>query len=333
MIIEDNRVIERRRCMDFEEINFPQFELTPLYVDTALRSLSKYSFEKIEKKGVYNFDTRKIVNFVSDRYHLVRHENIINDLEYIIAQSDLDLTGIDRRIVFPKDGNVMFASYNFPNIRKVMSDGDESNLQITAINSVDGTRSFELVIGAVRMMCENGQISLSRDASCKLKHFGNHFDHTLGKSSYIRALNHINNAANLYAEEVKTWEAMRHTWLDFFTYNSIFYDACGYKLKHLTIGGRSNHAYIKKSNGKSIAGGHPPQVEELRKIWKKYEHLDSHQPSGKELTSSAWRVYNTLTDWATHISRSNQTTVVNLQEKRKDIIQGIFKKVELEQVA
>jgi hypothetical protein len=333
---------DRHRSCSFkdQDVEFPEFELRDLYYQVAPDADSFISLHKIKDKfGVYNCNTNNIVNVVSDRYHLVNHQQVIKDVEKLIAESTLDITGLERTMVFPKEGNVMFCTYNFPSIEKTMSDGDRSNLQITIINSIDSTRSFELVVGAVRMMCENGQISLSRDASCKLRHFNNYFDESLQQSAYSKALAYINKAAELYASEVKTWEAMKETELLERDINTHLFNACGYDVLYNTFSGCT---YVHKLTGKETTNAredYPKSVKELKSIWDTYGDLDAgldlynSLPSKSFRVTTAWRLFNTFTHWSTHVTRKNKDTVTNLQEKRKEITKKIFTDILLDQAA
>jgi len=345
---EENSI--RKTYLNFEDIDFPQFEMRDLYYQVAPSSdhTTNFSFWNMpDRKGVYNCQTHNIVNVVSDRYHLVNHEEVINDVEELIHESSLDLSGITRKIVFPKEGNVMFCTYDFPSIKKEMSDGDSSNLQITIINSSDSSLSFELVIGAVRMACENGQIALSKEASCKLKHFNNYFDKNLRQSAYTKALAYIDNSAKVYAEEVETWESMKEIHLTREDVTCKLFEACNYTLEESYHNNPAHensslkYDYTHNTTSKRVIGGSLPKaVKELSAIFKQYRDLDISNTTipvdffyGTQRLVSAWRLFNTLTHWSTHITRKNEDAVVNLQEKRREITRKIFNNINLLKVA
>ena len=125
------------------------------------------------KKALVNNDTGEVLSVVSDSYQIAQHPDTFRTVERIIADSDLDLTGVRRNIEVSHNGARAYARYTFPAHELETSRGDSSVLEILARNSFDGSWCFHIDIGAVRMACTNGQVILEDFAMYKSRHTKN----------------------------------------------------------------------------------------------------------------------------------------------------------------
>lgn len=105
------------------------------------------------KVAVFRSDTKQPIGVVSDKYALVPHKDVIEGL-----REALDDQKYEENISLIKEGAHMFAKYKIPGIEVEVAKGDMVALQIIARNSYDGRKSFQLMLGAYRIVCSNGMI-------------------------------------------------------------------------------------------------------------------------------------------------------------------------------
>lgn len=106
-----------------------------------------------DKAAVIRTDTNEPIGLVSNRYGLLEHKEIINAF-----RSTFKNDKIEEKITVAKNGAHLFAEYTFPNITFDVKKGDPVALKFIAKNSYDGSKSFQLTMGAFRLVCENGMV-------------------------------------------------------------------------------------------------------------------------------------------------------------------------------
>lgn len=240
------------------------------------------------KKALVRTDTLRVLDVKGSNYKEVQHPEMFRRAEDIIAKSDLDLTGVTRKIDVSHSGARAYARYIFPAISQEVAPEDQSQLELTCINSFDGSFPFMMSFGAVRMLCNNGQVFLNSLATFRSKHTNSLNVDTAG--------DYLINAINLFQEENAKWKQWREMPVTNTKALELFYQVTGAKMKN--------------------EFQHPKSVETLLKLHDRYT---------KNSTASVWTVYNALTDWSSHGHTSREVKSLDaLRTKRESVIRAKF---------
>ena len=240
------------------------------------------------KKALVRTDTLQVLDVKGNNYNEVQHPDMFRRAEDIIAKSDLDLTGMTRKIDVSHDGARAYARYIFPAISQEVAPEDQSQLELTCINSFDGSFPFMMSFGAVRILCNNGQVFLNSLATYRSKHTNSLNVKTAG--------NYLINAINLFQKENEKWKQWREMPVTGEKALELFYQVTGAKMKN--------------------EYQHPKSVETLLKLHDRYT---------KNSSASVWTVYNALTDWSSHGHTSREVKSLDaLRTKRESVIRAKF---------
>ena len=111
------------------------------------------------RKAVINTETKKIYNIFTNNYRLVKHEDLLNDLDKVVnnfPEYGKPTLGIN----LDREGGFMEAKYTFKDVlHKVTgAEGDGFHPVIHAFNSYDGWTKQKIFFGAFRLVCKNGMI-------------------------------------------------------------------------------------------------------------------------------------------------------------------------------
>lgn len=110
-------------------------------------------------KAIVRTDTNEVLSIVGEGYKLVENRKLFSDFERAITESDLNTSGLQRRIETSHNGARSFLRYVFPEHQvDVSGNGDKINMEIVVKNSYDGSSSFETMLGGYRLLCMNGQV-------------------------------------------------------------------------------------------------------------------------------------------------------------------------------
>ncbi len=119
-----------------------------------------------KKKAVIRTDTREPIGIVSDRYALVKHDEVVSSLRKALSKRKYE-----EKMDISNNGSKMFVKYSLPEIKVPVSKGDLVSLELLARNSYDGSKSFTLSMGAFRLVCSNGMVLGNEFFSYTKKHF------------------------------------------------------------------------------------------------------------------------------------------------------------------
>ena len=97
-------------------------------------------------KVLYRKDTGDVLNVVRNRYKMAQYGDAWKAAERILANSDLNLQGIKRRMEESHGGGRAFAVYTLPEHTVDLGKGHEVQLQIIAYSSFDGSWCFVLEV-------------------------------------------------------------------------------------------------------------------------------------------------------------------------------------------
>lgn len=153
------------------------------------------------KMSVIRTDTKQPIGVVSNKYALVRHEEVVKGFRKALGKLDYE-----EKISTIKNGSRLFVTYKIPSIKVEVQKGDFVALQFVAKNSYDGSRSFSMVLGAFRLVCSNGMVIGKELFSFSQKHVskGVVFDENLLSERIEQIMGSFKNALPLMQKMVET---------------------------------------------------------------------------------------------------------------------------------
>jgi hypothetical protein len=259
------------------------------------------------RKVIYTDKSSKVINVVKDKYKFDNNQptQIVGLSEATILASGVPLDGISRTAQIAPDGSKMILQYTLPEFTVDLGNGDETQFQLLFYNSYDGSWSFTVRAGAIRMACLNGQVSVDDISMFKAKHTPSiNPDHARRKM--VLAIQQFHAEGERWArwkeQSVTNREALR-----------IFADAAGCKFVHenndMTLMELFQHKNVYSNRS-------------LMYMWNQYTNHE--QP---KLGSNEWAVYNALTHWSTHAPAGRKTdennvlgTLVRRQDKVRNAV-------------
>ena len=253
-------------------------------------------------------DNHNSVGIVGSKYEVAQHPDAFRTVERIIAGSDLDVTGVTRDIQVSHDGARAYAVYTLP-AHSTGEGKEETALQISTRNSFDGSWCFHVEVGAVRMICLNGQVFLDSFAMFKARHTaGLNMDHAARK---------LSKAIDVYQNESERWLKWQNTSVTDNEAFKTFADVAGCKFV----------TPVKAMSSTVDSLLLEPEVYRNRTLMNLWTQYTSDER--KALGSTAWAMYNTMTHWATHADATKSTAQKNIaaiQVARQDKIRQAAKK-------
>ena len=260
-----------------------------------------------DRKVIYTDQSSKVINVVKKGYTFENNQpsDIVRLSEATLLQSGVSLKGLSRAAQIAPDGSKMILQYTLPEFTIDLGNGDETRFQILFYNSYDGSWSFTVRAGAIRMACLNGQVSVDDISMFKAKHTPSiNPDHARRKM--VLAIQQFHAEGERWArwkeESVTNREALR-----------TFADAAGCKFVHenndMTLMELFQHKNVYSNRS-------------LMYMWNQYTNHE--QP---KLGSNEWAVYNAMTHWSTHAPAGRKTdennvlgTLVRRQDKVRNAV-------------
>lgn len=121
------------------------------------------------RKAIVREDTGDVLGLVSDKYKLVRHEEVLRSIYQVVP--GLNLKESSRSLC--KNGAVMFTKFFMEgNGRKEMKVGDIVKFGIEVFNSYNGSLPVGVVLIAERLKCSNGMVVPETITRFAVKHYG-----------------------------------------------------------------------------------------------------------------------------------------------------------------
>lgn len=148
--------------MNTTQYDFP-VELRPVHT-------LNQALEPVEIKGrmaVVRTDTEKVVGIVSDQYKILRHAEVIQAFHDAIGSG-----AEQRKLTVVRNGAQMYANYRIKNVEGEVRKGDVVGMDLTVKNSYDGTNTLQIMLGALRLVCENGMVISKGFVGLSQKHVG-----------------------------------------------------------------------------------------------------------------------------------------------------------------
>ena len=111
------------------------------------------------KKTLINASTNQPMSVVSSTYRTVSNEEIFNSFLSRVLDSGIDANDAQVNVRFANNGAKTMVDFRFPNETVTpFGDTSQTQLQIVALNSFDGSTRYVTKVGGFRMKCLNGQI-------------------------------------------------------------------------------------------------------------------------------------------------------------------------------
>ena len=262
-------------------------------------------------------DNNTPLSVVGRNYNPVNHPDAFKTAENVIMLSDLDIEGITRDVGCSHNGARAYATYTLPNHRVNLGrNGDDVALTISARNSFDGSWSFVVEVGGYRFICTNMQV------------FANNF--AIHKSKHTRGLNlqyvadKLSESVKFYDQETELWKEM----VDTPVHNSDAMSILAHLAKakamnyYLVPAGENSKNATYKFTQPVVQIFEEPDIVRNKTIQSLYARWLSNKA---ELGSTAWALYNAMTEWATHEVPTRKITQKNFASVKLDRLDKVRK--------
>jgi len=241
---------------------------------------------------------------VGKDYQLVQHPEAFKTADKIISQSGLDTTDMTKEFKTSHDGARAYGFYTFPQHREAVAVGDEIELQLLVRNSIDGSMRFAIEYGAIRLVCLNGMTALGSIGKFKRKH-----------TKYLNihdAVEPLTNVIDVYHSSIETWKKWTgHKVTDAEAIKYIADAVATPEIKKHVNSMIDNHPF----NGDVeylLWDRQFSRAYQLKDVWGEYKKYR------KDLGSTMWAVYNSLTHWATHYDAYKESSQANIEAIKND---------------
>lgn len=120
------------------------------------------------KKAIIRIDTGDVLGVVSDKYKLVKHQEVLNSMNPVIKELGVEQPSVN----FCKRGAVMFQKFFIPQLLWEPKVGDVVKFGLQVFNSYDGSLPVGVLLIAERLKCTNGLTAPETMTSFSVKHYG-----------------------------------------------------------------------------------------------------------------------------------------------------------------
>ena len=246
-------------------------------------------------------DDHTILGIHSINYKAVEHRDMIDNQRDVIIRSGLADDSIIETISLDATGKKCYVKHELPNHKIETPKGDSAALTFLSINSFCGTWAYQISAGAKQNACQNSQVFTLGAATLYKARHNRHLD-------IKHAADVIVNAVPLFMEQAELWHKWNGTSCTDTRAAIIFAGLVSPEFKEL----------VKANTSGSIQ---PKTVERNRT----YNYLMNkyHGHYKGALGANLWSVYNTMTDWGTHI-QSKSVNVAGIQHRRSAVIQKVL---------
>ena len=248
------------------------------------------------------------INIVKGSYSFkgAQYEDLYRSMVSILKASGVDCRGAKVSSDMTQGGERGFITMTLPEYTIETRSGDESQFQITGRTSFDGSWAVVLQIGAVRMICTNGQVFMDSFSMYKAKH-------TL-RMNPEHAERKLVAALDSYKNEAARWKR--------WTENSIT-DREALNLFAMATKCKFVLARQEMTVRQLFEEPEVYRNQALKWIWTQYTTDEQ-----KHLGSTHWAAYNALTHWSTHAPATKKTAQANIlaiKVRREEAIRSAVK--------
>lgn len=264
-------------------------------------------------------DTGTILGIHSDSYKPLEHRDMIDNQRDVIVRSGLADGSIQESISIDRTGKKCFVRHELPNHTIVSPTGDTANLTFLSTNSFCGTWAYIIAAGAKLGACQNNQVFVNDAATLYKARHNRHLD-------IDHAADVITNAVPIFLQQSELW----HQWHDtkcndykalkiFATLlnNSTIHNVLAQHMGHSENSGRNG--VILDANGKYLFDR--DEVKKSRNFMYLWNKWDTHYRN--VLGANLWGVYNTMTDWSTHV-QTKSVNIASIQHSRETKVQRVI---------
>lgn len=236
--------------------------------------------------ALYDKNTATFFGIVSPKYEIVRHEDISEQLEEVMARRGLKP---EIRTDFSNHGSSMKRTYFFKEEVYKLKDGDEVSPSLYFFNSYDKKLKLRLDLGAFRWVCSNGLMSGER-------FFQVINVHKAGSINF--QIKDLDRAFDNFNDQIQTWSRWDEQ-------EATVEDLIGFlAAANLSKSGRS---WIE------------------REITSNYGEIDKKE-STDEITKiplmSYWALYNVFTAYTTHQLKTNLHSRTMMENRIRAQLRG-----------
>lgn len=263
-------------------------------------------------------DTNAILNIHSSTYKPVDHKQMILNQRDVIIRSGLADNSIKEDISIDKTGKKCFVKHTLPNHIVEAPCGDTAALTLLSTNSYCGTWAYMISAGAKLGACQNNQVFTSGAAALYKSKHNRHLDIDHGSNILIKALPIFLNQNKLWHEWHGTpCSDMQAALIFAKTINKPEIARIFKSAENKAMNTFHTDSYNLKIDFMNYAFGEK-EVYGSRAFMYLWQRWTKHYSN--VLGGNLWGVYNTLTDWATHI-QSKSVSVASVQQRRSTAIQ------------
>ena len=293
--VDHNNVALRERGYGDADFDVQYHSLYAIHGDEGLTQLIPNRIVSMRE------DTQDVLGIHSLKYKGVNFRDGIDRCRDIIIKSDLADDSITEEILLTSNSKQCVVTYTLPNVMIDTPDGDKAALMIIMTNSFNGVWAFSIQVGLKQWACLNTQISTTEGLVYKSRH--NRFlnlDH---------AVSVITKSIPILHEQTELWRQ----WLNEECFNFDALKIIGVTTKNQFLINNYRHPAEIVLNDDEVRRSR--NIAYLWGAWEKYS---------KSLGSNMWAMYNTLTDWSTHVETKKSGSVASIRSRRENIVKKVI---------
>lgn len=287
--------------------DLPEVGLLPIITSSPLSFVNHLGqlITDPDRKVITTTTSDEVINVVKNGFTFENNqpEDIVNMSQVLLLQSGVSLKDLKREVQVAPNGSKMTVKYTLPDYTVDLGNGDETKFQILFYNSFDGTWSFTVRAGAIRMACLNNQVHANDISMFKAKHTPSiNPDHARRKM--VEAIQQFHAEGERWSRWKEQPVTNRHAF-------ECFADAAGCKF----VLSSETMSIYELLEHKSVYTN-----RSLMYMWNQYT---THEQ--KYLGSNEWAIYNALTHWSTHAPAGRKTNVnseLATTVRRQDSVRG-----------
>ena len=297
--------------MNILSFNHPLDNLEPPeIVDTIVESRPVYSYgegwhDLADKwQAIHVVGKNKAINVCRSTYNFegAQYKDVYNTLVDICKASGINCRGVEVHSAMSPDGARGYIGFTFPSETVETGRGDTTSLELTALNSFDGSWPVKYIFGGNRAVCTNKQVFVDTVSFYSGRHTKNL---NLG-----RAKEKMKECIVAYHKEADRWSRWKENSITDKEAIKGFAKVSSWKFVLENPDKTPNEIFAETEVRRNRA---------FNNLWKQYT------VERETLGSNHWAVYNAMTHWATHGSfgkKTNENNILKLRQNRFDSVQN-----------
>jgi hypothetical protein len=277
-------------------LNLPTISETPLMYVNKEGDLHTDKSRRV----LINNDTGSVINVVkkSYSYENAQYSDGERTVQRILLDSGINLQGVTRAVRTSHNGARAAIIYTMPQYVIDLGKGDQTLFQLAHYNSFDGSWCFTIEVGAIRMLCTNGQVAIDGFCMYKSKH--------TPSLSADHAARKVTQALKTFEAEGERWKRWRDKTITDVQAFKIFAEAAACKPALA-----SSASIYEMMMMKDVY-----MNRNLMYMW--HQYTNNEQPL---LGSNEWAAYNAMTHWSTHAPAGKKTdNILDVNVRRQALV-------------